>query len=159
MPPLAGSVSVCRASPSCRPRLAYRRPAWRPHSRSTRCPASSWWLTEAQIATLFDPATDRRELVRHYTLTEPDIAMIRRCRGDHNRLGYALMLCYLHHPGRPYGPMSGRRWRWSLLSPDRSNVRPEGIADYLASEQNRRRPRCRIAGPASAPSLRETRDS
>ena len=49
-------------------------------------------LTEAQIAALFDPPTDRRELVRHCTLSESDTAMIRRCRGDHSRLGYALML-------------------------------------------------------------------
>src|SRR5208282_2525354 len=49
----------------------------------------------------FDPLTDQRELLRHYTLTETDIAMIRRCRGDHSRLGYALMLCYLRYPGRP----------------------------------------------------------
>ena len=58
-------------------------------------------LTQAQIAALFDPPTDRRELVRHCTLSEADTAMIRRCRGDHNRLGYALMLCYLRYPGRP----------------------------------------------------------
>ena len=43
-------------------------------------------LTEAQIAALFDPPTDRRELVRHCTLSEADTAMIRRCRGDHSRL-------------------------------------------------------------------------
>jgi hypothetical protein len=43
-------------------------------------------LTEAQIAALFDPPTNRRELVRHSTLSEADTAMIRRCRGDHSRL-------------------------------------------------------------------------
>jgi len=58
-------------------------------------------LSEAQIAALFDPPTDRRELVRHCTLSEADTAMIRRCRGDHSRLGYALMLCYLRYPRRP----------------------------------------------------------
>src|SRR6516162_8961423 len=52
-------------------------------------------LTEAQITALLDPPTDQRELVRHYTLTAADLAAIRRCRGDHNRLGHALMLCYL----------------------------------------------------------------
>ena len=49
-------------------------------------------LTEAQIAALFDPPTDPRELVRHYTLSAGDLASDPRCRGDHNRLGYALML-------------------------------------------------------------------
>src|SRR6202023_2798358 len=58
-------------------------------------------LTEAQITALLDPPTDQRELVRHYTLSAADLAAIRRCRGDHNRLGHALMLCYLRYPGRP----------------------------------------------------------
>ena len=40
-------------------------------------------------------------LARHYTLSAADLAAIRRCRGDHNRLGHALMLCYLRYPGRP----------------------------------------------------------
>ena len=57
-------------------------------------------LGEAQVAELFDPPTEQRELVRYYTLSDADLAAIRRCRGDHNRLGYALMLCYLRHPGR-----------------------------------------------------------
>jgi TnpA family transposase len=58
-------------------------------------------LTEVQLAPLFDPPTDQRELVRHYTLSEADITMIRQRRGDPNRLGSALMLCYLRYPGRP----------------------------------------------------------
>ena len=33
-------------------------------------------LTEAQTAALFDPPTEPRELVRHYTLAETDFAMI-----------------------------------------------------------------------------------
>jgi TnpA family transposase len=58
-------------------------------------------LSEAQITALLDPPTDQRELVRHYTLFAADLAAIRRCRGDYNRLGHALMLCYLRYPGRP----------------------------------------------------------
>ena len=57
-------------------------------------------LSEAQIAELFDPPTEQRELVRHFTLSRRGLAAILRCRGDHNRLGYALMLCYLRYPGR-----------------------------------------------------------
>ena len=58
-------------------------------------------LTQAQITALLDPPTDQREMVRHYTLSAADLGAIRRCRGDHNRLGHALMLCYLRYPGRP----------------------------------------------------------
>ena len=57
-------------------------------------------LSEAQISDLFDPPTGQRDLVHHYTLSDADLAAIRRCRGNHNRLGYALMPCYLRHPGR-----------------------------------------------------------
>jgi hypothetical protein len=96
-------------------------------------------LTEAQIAALFDPPTDRRELVRYYTLREADTAMIRRCRGDHSRLGYALMLCYFRYPGRPL--RINERPPAALVSfvAEQIDVRPESIDDYLVSGQNRRR--------------------
>jgi TnpA family transposase len=58
-------------------------------------------LNEAQAAMLFDPPEDQREMIRHYTLSATDLAMINRGRGDSNRLGRALMLCYLRYPGRP----------------------------------------------------------
>ena len=57
-------------------------------------------LSEAQITELFDPPAQQRELIRHFTLTAADLAAILRCRGDSNRLGYGLMLCYLNYPGR-----------------------------------------------------------
>ena len=102
-------------------------------------------LSETQIAALFDPPAEPRELVRYYTLTETDSAMVRRCRGDHSRLGYALMLCYLRHPGRPL--WTNERPSAALVSfvAEQIDVRPEAIGDYLASEQNRRRmlPNCR----------------
>ena len=44
-------------------------------------------LTETQIADLFDPPTEPRELVRHYTLTETDFAMVRRCREEWEQRG------------------------------------------------------------------------
>ena len=70
-------------------------------------------LTEAQITALLDPPPAQRELVRHYTLSAAELAAIRRCRGDHNRLGHALMLCYLRYPGRPL--RAGERPPRSLL--------------------------------------------
>jgi hypothetical protein len=77
-------------------------------------------LSYAQMVTLFDPPTEQRELVRHYTLSDVDLIALRRCRGDHNRLGRALMLCYLRYPGRPLRPANGRRNRWLPSLPNRS---------------------------------------
>jgi TnpA family transposase len=39
------------------------------------------------------------ELIRHYTFSEPDMSTIRQRRGNHNRLGFAVQLCYLRYPG------------------------------------------------------------
>jgi TnpA family transposase len=96
-------------------------------------------LTEAQITALFDPPTDQRELVRYYTLSAADLAAIRRCRGDHNRLGHALMLCYLRYPGRPL--KAGERPPRPLLLfvAQQIDALPEAIEDYLAAERNRQR--------------------
>ena len=96
-------------------------------------------LTEAQITALLDPPTDQRELVRHYTLSAADLGAIRRCRGDHNRLGHALMLCYLRYPGRPL--KAGERPPRPLLLfiAEQIDALPESIEDYLAAERNRQR--------------------
>jgi TnpA family transposase len=39
------------------------------------------------------------ELVRLYTLSESDLSIIRQHRGAANRLGFAVQLCYMRHPG------------------------------------------------------------
>ena len=57
-------------------------------------------LTESQRLSLQTPASDERGRVRHYTLSSEDLALINRRRGDPNRLGFALILCYLRFPGR-----------------------------------------------------------
>ena len=96
-------------------------------------------LNEAQIAELFDPPTEQRDLVRHFTLSEADLGAIRRCRGDHNRLGYALMLCYLRHPGRAL--RSGERPPPALLAfvAEQIWILPDAVDEYLAAERNRQR--------------------
>jgi TnpA family transposase len=118
-------------------------------------------LSEAQIAELYDPPTEQRELVRHFTLSDADLVANRRCRGDHNRLGQALMLCYLRHPGRPL--RAGERPPAALLTfvAEQIEVFPGAIDEYLAAERNRRchsaelqdRLRLRPFGPRSAAEL------
>jgi Domain of unknown function (DUF4158) len=95
-------------------------------------------LTEAQITELFDPPSDQRELVRHYTLSAADFAAIRRCRGDHNRLGHALMLCYLRYPGRPLHADKRPPGPLPTFVTDQIGVIPESVENYLVADRNRR---------------------
>ena len=96
-------------------------------------------LNEIQVAALFDPPTEQRELVRHCTLSEDDLAAVARCRGDQNRLGFALMLCYLRHPGRAL--RAGERPPASMLEfvADQVSAPPDAIDEYLAHERGRQR--------------------
>ena len=57
-------------------------------------------LTESQRLSFQAPASDEREMVRYYTLSPDDLALINRHRGEPNRVGFAVMLCYLRFPGR-----------------------------------------------------------
>ncbi len=96
-------------------------------------------LSETQLAELFDPPAEQRELVRHYTLSGADLAAIRRCRGDHNRLGYALMLCYLRHPGRAL--RAGERPPSDMLDfvAEQIDVSPDTANDAGGAERSRQR--------------------
>ena len=60
-------------------------------------------LSPQSRAVLFDPPTDPAAIVRHYTLSPEDLALIRQRRRDANRLGFALHLAYLRFPGRVLG--------------------------------------------------------
>jgi hypothetical protein len=57
-------------------------------------------LTEPQRLAFTESATYERGMVRHYTVSTEDLALIDRRRGDPNRLGVAVLLCYLRFPRR-----------------------------------------------------------
>ena len=57
-------------------------------------------LNDAVWARLLEPATDEREMVRHYTLSSEDRALITAKRTAATQLGFAMMLLYLRYPGR-----------------------------------------------------------
>jgi hypothetical protein len=55
-------------------------------------------LTPAQREELLAFPTEEVDLIRNYTFSAHDLAVIRRCRGDHTRLGFSVQLCYLRFP-------------------------------------------------------------
>lgn len=61
-------------------------------------PRRSLLTPSERIGLLAFPTTDD-EFIRHYTFSEPDLSAIRQRRGNHNRLGFAVQLCYLRYPG------------------------------------------------------------
>ena len=71
-------------------------------------------LTTAQRDELLAFPDDESELIRLCTLSADDLAFVRAHRGEHNRLGVAVQLCYLRFPGRtlsageaPHAPVLG----------------------------------------------------
>lgn len=56
-------------------------------------------LTSTERTSLLAFPTTEEELIQHYTFNEQDLSVIRQHRGGHNRLGFAVQLCYLRYPG------------------------------------------------------------
>ena len=57
-------------------------------------------LSAAERDSLLVLPDTQDELIRHYTFSEPDLSLIRKRRGDANRLGIAVQLCLLRFPGQ-----------------------------------------------------------
>ncbi len=56
-------------------------------------------LSDAERATLFRIPTDPDELARRFTLEKDDLDLIGAGRHDRNRLGIALQIALIRHPG------------------------------------------------------------
>lgn len=56
-------------------------------------------LSETERAGLLILPASQDDLVRQYSLTDTDMALIRQRRGAANRLGFAVQLCLLRYPG------------------------------------------------------------
>lgn len=102
-------------------------------------------LTLAERAGLLAfPVTDD-EFIRHYSLSESDLAAIGQRRGKHNRLGFAVQLCYLRYPGfalptdeEPPASLLLTVGRQLRIEPDiwpQYALRPETRREHLAELQ------------------------
>ncbi|HMK90334.1 MAG TPA: DUF4158 domain-containing protein [Methylocystis sp.] len=60
-------------------------------------------LSPQSRTALFDPPTEPTAIVRHYTFSPEDQALIWQRRRAANRLGFAVHLAYLRFPGRVLG--------------------------------------------------------
>ena len=77
------------------------------------------------------------DLIRHYTLSPADLAVIARRRRPHNRLGFALQLCALRYPGRLLRPGEVVPRDVLVFVADQLDLPPDVLADYATRPQTR----------------------
>ena len=68
-------------------------------------------LSIEQRTRLFAIPVDHAEMAKHYVLSPDDLALIRTKRRSVNRLGFAIELCLLRHPGQGLGLLGGHEAR------------------------------------------------
>jgi TnpA family transposase len=95
-------------------------------------------LTPVERASLIAlPATDD-DLIRHYMFTESDLVVIRQRRGNHNRLGFAVQLCYLRYPGQALPPDAEPPINLLGFIADQLRIEPSVWPQYARRAETRR---------------------
>ena len=56
-------------------------------------------LSKSELDSFFALPDLKDDLIRFYTFNESDISIIKQRRGEANRLGFAVQLCYMRYPG------------------------------------------------------------
>ena len=95
-------------------------------------------LSAAERESLLAPPDSRDELIRHYTLNEADLAIIRQHRGAANRLGVAVALCYMRYPGIVLAPKAQPSEALLAFAAAQLKVPVEAWAEYGERAQTRR---------------------
>jgi hypothetical protein len=94
-------------------------------------------LTNRQRASLFGLPTDEATLLRHYILTDEDLAHVHRRRRPQNRMGFALQLCALRYPGRLLQPGETIPERMLAFIGAQLGLSGEALIDYGVREATR----------------------
>lgn len=101
-------------------------------------------LSPAQRAALFDPPSDHAAIERLYTLGPDDLVEVFRRRRPANRIGYAVQLGYLRHPGRAIEPGEVPPAAMLTVLAAQIGCAPDAFADYAARDTTLREHRAAI---------------
>jgi len=95
-------------------------------------------LSAEQRTRLFGIRTEASEMAKHYVLSAEDLALIRAKRRSGNRLGFAVELCLLRHPGQGLGFGEHPPEAMIAFVARQLNVSPTAFSDYALRDQTRR---------------------
>lgn len=95
-------------------------------------------FSPAQRLDLLALPEDEAELIRLFSLSTQDLAVIQQRRGAANRLGFALQLCSIRYPGLVIGPYSEPVQSMLLIVSRQLGIDPALWAKYAARDQTRR---------------------
>ncbi|HJU16762.1 MAG TPA: DUF4158 domain-containing protein [Stellaceae bacterium] len=95
-------------------------------------------LSPEQRARLFNIPTEAAEMAKHYVLSAEDLALVRTKRRPSNRLGFAVQLCALRHPGRPLEPSEAPPAAMLTFVANQVGADPKLFEDYAHRAETRR---------------------
>jgi hypothetical protein len=95
-------------------------------------------LSSEQRTRLFGIPTALAEMATHYVLDSKDLALVRAKRRACNRLGFAVQLCALRHPGRPLDPSEVPPAPMLAFVANQLNIDPKVFAEYAHRAETRR---------------------
>lgn len=95
-------------------------------------------LSPAERQQLTCLPNDRREIEAHYTLTPADRELVAARRGDHNRLGFAVQLCFLRHPGWVWTPQEKVPAAMLRFIASQVGAALDDLATYAQRDETRR---------------------
>lgn len=95
-------------------------------------------LSLEQRTRLFAIPTDTAEMTRHYVLDADDLALVGARRRAANRLGFAVQLCVLRHPGRLLDPSESPPAPMLTFVAGQIGVDPALFGEYARRAETRR---------------------
>ena len=95
-------------------------------------------LSTEQRTRLFSIPVDPAEMAKHYMLSAEDLALVRTKRRTVNRLGFAIQLCLLRHPGQGLGPGERPPEAMIVFVAHQLQISAAAFADYALRDQTRR---------------------
>jgi TnpA family transposase len=95
-------------------------------------------LSSAQRAQVLTLPTSLREYEELYTLTPVDQEFVSHRRTNANRLGIAVQLCFLRHPGRAWVPEEVLPAAMLRFIARQVDAKPEDLTTYAGRDQTRR---------------------